>query len=226
MTVTAAERLESAVRQLKPPAGANRLVPLVVAGRAPLTAVAVLALEQYRIIDSDRRAFLHLAQRSSGEPAIGTFFTAMADGEYIAMTRLHHLATACGLDEAAVRGYRPRAGCQAYPAYLAWLALNAEPANVVLALVANFVAWGEYCAAMSRGLREHYGFTARACGFFDFFAQPELGDGERALAAVRAGIDSGQLTDAADRYGQLVLAYELMFWNTLADVAAEQHPPH
>ncbi|MBB5937938.1 transcriptional regulator [Streptomyces zagrosensis] len=219
MTVTAAELLDSAVRRLTPEPDANRLVPLVAAGKAPLEAITTLALEQYRIIDSDRRAFLHLAQRAAGEPVISTFFTAMADGEYIAMTRLHGLAAACGLDEAAVRGYRPRAGCQAYPAYLAWLALNAEPANVVLALVANFVAWGDYCGTMSHGLRTHYGFDAKACGFFDFFAQPVAGDGERALSAVQAGLDGGLITDAADQYGQLVLSYELMFWNTLADVS-------
>ncbi|MFE6774925.1 transcriptional regulator [Streptomyces sp. NPDC057702] len=224
MAASAAERLDAAVRRLTPPPDANRLVPLVAAGTAPLGAVATLALEQYRIIDSDRRAFLHLAQRSVDEPAISTFFTAMADGEYIAMTRLHDLAATCRLDEATVRGYHPRSGCQAYPAYLAWLALNAEPADVVLALVANFAAWGAYCAAMSDGLRTHYGFDARACGFFDFFAQPAPGDAERALAAVRAGLDSGRLTEAADPYGDLVLTYELMFWNTLADVAPVRPP--
>ncbi|MBC3987775.1 transcriptional regulator [Streptomyces sp. AC563] len=219
MATTATERLDAAVRRLTPRPDDNRLVPLVAAGTAPLNAIATLALEQYRIIDSDRRAFLHLAQRSTGSPAISTFFTAMADGEYIAMSRLHDLAAACRLDQATVRDYRPRAGCQVYPAYLAWLALNAEPADVVLALVANFTAWGKYCATVSHGLRTHYGFDARGCGFFDFFAQPVPGDGERALAAVRAGLDSGLLTEAADHYGDLVLHYELMFWNTLADLA-------
>ncbi len=46
------------------------------------------------------------------------------------------------MDEAEAASYEPLPGCQAYPAYVAWLALNASPADVVLALTANFSAWG------------------------------------------------------------------------------------
>ncbi|MFF7994362.1 hypothetical protein ACFZDG_31860 [Kitasatospora xanthocidica] len=37
----------------------------------------------------------------------------------------------------------PLPGCQAYPAYLAWLALNGRPSAAAAALVANFAAWGK-----------------------------------------------------------------------------------
>ena len=121
------------------------------------------------------------------------------------------------MDEAALRGYQPRAGCQAYPAYVAWLALNADPRDVVLALVANFAAWGDYCGTVSRALREHYGFDETGCGFFDFFAAPAPEVEEQALVAVQEALDAGWDAEASLGYGRLVQNYELMFWNTLAE---------
>jgi hypothetical protein len=100
---------------------------------------------------------------------------------------------------------------------VAWLALNAEPAAAVLAILANFAAWGEYCATIAAGLRKHYGFDDEACGFFDFFATPVPELEEQALAAVQAGLDSGVPLDAARDHGRLLQSYELLFWNTLAD---------
>jgi hypothetical protein len=109
------------------------------------------------------------------------------------------------------------AGCQAYPSYFAWLALNAEPADVVVALTANFAAWGGYCSAIATAMRTHYDFTDAACGFFDFFATPQPPD--QAAAAAQAGLDAGTLDpERTRRYARMIQSYELMFWNGLADV--------
>ncbi|WP_369696842.1 transcriptional regulator [Streptomyces sp. XD-27] len=157
-----------------------------------------------------------MAQRAAPQPAVAAFFAALAENETVALDRLAALTAACGLDESAIETYEPRAGCQAYPSYVARLALLAEPADTVIALAVNFAAWGGYCATVSRALRRHYGFDDRACGFFDLFAEPAPDARERTLAAVQAGLDAGRVTGAARRYGRLVQAYELMFWNTLA----------
>ncbi|WP_431046444.1 transcriptional regulator [Streptomyces sp. P1-3] len=216
MTRDAAEVLHDAVRALAPAGGANRLVPLIAAGTAPRDVLAALALEQRHIIDSDRRSFRHLAQRAAPEPAVAAFFTALAEHETVALDRLAALTAACGLDESAIETYEPRAGCQAYPSYVARLALLAEPADTVIALAVNFASWGGYCATVSRALRRHYGFDDAACGFFDLFAEPAPDAQERTRAAVQAGLDAGRVTGAARRHGRLVQSYELMFWNTLA----------
>jgi hypothetical protein len=159
-----------------------------------------------------------LASRST-EPAADGFFADLAQGEVLALEQLTRFAAACGLGEQELREYVPRAGCQAYPSYLAWLALNGEPSDVVLAVVANFSAWGSYCATVAQALREHYGFDDADCGFFDFFAAPPPAGDEPALAAVQAGLDAGRGTGRAREYGRLLQSYELMFWNTLAELA-------
>ncbi|KOV57135.1 transcriptional regulator [Streptomyces sp. MMG1121] len=214
MTVTAGKLLETTTGALAPDPAANPFVPLVERGEAALEALARLALEQRWVIPADRRAFQYLAERA--EPAAAACFTSLATGEELAATHLDAFARACGVTPERSRAYVPLPGCQAYPAYVSWLALNAAPADVVLALTANFSAWGGYCDRLAKGLRTHYGFEDEACAFFDFFAAPAPRLDQQATAAVQAGLDGGALdTDLAHTYGTLLQSYESMFWATL-----------
>ncbi|MGW0711211.1 thiaminase II/PqqC family protein [Streptomyces sp. NPDC002643] len=220
MTHTAADLLDATAAKLAPDPHANPLVPLIADGTAGLGTLAALALEQRLVIAADHRSFTHLAQRSvAEEPACAPFFEMLADGEVVAGERLGALVEACGVDGQRAAGYEPLPGCQAYPAYVAWLALNASPSDTVVALTANFAAWGGYCATIARALRQHHGFTDEACGFFDFFAEPAPELEERARAAAQAGLDAGRIDeDRAHRYGRLLQSYESMFWGTLREL--------
>lgn len=190
----------------------NRLVPVIAAGRAPRSVLAALAGEERLIVASDWRSFLTLAARAHDQPT-REFFQGLAQGESVALANVEAFGAAVGLTD----DHEPLAGCQAYPSYLAWLALNAEPADALLAIVANFAAWGGYCATVASALREHYGLDDAACAFFDFFATPPPDGDDQAVAAVQAALDAGRLTGLAPRYGRLLQSYELSFWNTLAD---------
>ncbi|MFJ8493384.1 transcriptional regulator [Streptomyces sp. NPDC094038] len=217
MPGTAAEMLRTARSELAPDPKVNPLVPLVAGGRASLETLAALALEQHRVIPADRHAFLHLAQRASEEPEAAAFFTMLAEGEELAAGLLGAFAEACDVDEERRQAYEPLPGCQAYPAYISWLALNATPTDAVLAVTANFATWGTYCARIAEGLRTHYAFTDESCAFFDFFAEPAPTLDEQAEAAVQAGLESGRLnTGPAYSYGRLLQAYEAMFWSSLS----------
>ena len=175
------------------------------AGRVPPESLRAFAGEQRAIITSDRRSFEHLAQRFPQPPA-GDFFRDLAAGEEEALRLLARFGTAVGLDA----DYEPLAGCQAYPAYVAWLALNGSPADMALAFLANLESWGRSCARTRDALRPLYG--ADAVAFFDFFAEPPAGFEERALALAATGDPA-----SARRAARLLQAYELLYWNTLAD---------
>ncbi|WP_309096362.1 transcriptional regulator [Streptomyces sp.] len=215
MTHPARDLLRTTTAALAPDPDANPLVPRIAAGTAPRAALAALALEQGWVIPADRRAFEHLAARSeAADPQAAAFFAALAHGETLAGGRLVAFARACGAQEAS---YEPLPGCQAYPAYVAWLALNAAPADAVLALTANFSAWGGYCATIATALREHYGFTDEACAFFDFFAEPSPDLDRLAQTAVEAALDAGRLdAQRAHTYGRLLQHYEASFWSALS----------
>jgi thiaminase len=216
MSSASPDALELVRRELAPAEGGNRLVPLVAEGRLPRERLAAIAGEEYRIIASDRRSFLLLAARFP-EPPAGEFFTGLAQGENLALPLLVAYAGALGWDEKDLQAYEPQAGCQAYAAYVAWLALNGSKEDVALALVANFAAWGSYCASVAAGLRRHYGLDDEACRFFDFFATPVPEVEQQALAVAEASLEAGEPPESARRHARLVQAYELMFWNTLAE---------
>ncbi|MEU9559145.1 transcriptional regulator [Streptomyces fumanus] len=224
MALTARQLLATTTGKLAPDPGANRLVPLLARGAASRDTLAALALEQRWVIPADRRAFEYLAHRTADSaPDTAAYFTALAEGEAVAAEKLAGFAAACGAGEERAVRHDPLPGCQAYPAYVAWLAVNGSPAETVLALHANFSAWGGYCATIATALRRHYGFTDEACAFFDFFATPAPDLDAKASAAVQEGLAAGGLSqDLTQRYGRLLLAYEAMFWRTLWELEGAQ----
>ncbi|WP_307806573.1 transcriptional regulator [Streptomyces sp. FH025] len=204
--------------ELAPGDTAPALIAAFAEGTAPLAAVAELAAQQQRIITSDRRSLLLLATRCADRP-LGAWFVALAEGESAALRTLPALAAACGLDPGAMAARPPLPGCQAYPAFLAWLGLNSRPPGAAaVALVANFAAWGGYCATIAHALRHRYGFSDEACAFFDFFAQPATELEQQAADALGPDpLDDDTLATALE-YGRLLQAYEHLFWDTLAQV--------
>ncbi len=183
----------------------HRYLAELEAGRVPLESLRAFAGEQRAIVTSDRRSFEHLAHRFPRPPAV-EFFREMAAGEVEALRVLEPFAAAVGLGA----GYEPLPGCQAYAAYVAWLALNGSPADVALAFVANLESWGRSCVRMRDALRPRYG--ADAVAFFDFFAAPPAGFEERALELIASGDPA-----TSRRAARLLQAYELLYWDTLAD---------
>jgi hypothetical protein len=183
----------------------HRYLAELEAGRVPLKSLRAFAGEQRAIITSDERSFEHLGQRFP-QPPVGGFFRDLAAGEAEALRLLERFAAAVGRG----RDYEPLAGCQAYSAYVAWLALNGSPADVALAFLANLESWGRSCARMGDALRPLYG--ADRVAFFDFFAEPPAGFEERALALIMTGDPA-----SGRRAARLLQAYELLFWETLAD---------
>jgi TENA/THI-4/PQQC family len=185
------------------------------AGEVSRDALAALAGEQRLIVSSDRRSFAHLAARFPEDPA-GAFFLSMAEGEGVALGLLRDLAAGLEAPEERLAAYEPIPDCQAYPAFVAWLALNGSRSDVALAFLANLSAWGANCARVAAALRERYGLDDGAVAFFAFFASPPADFEPRALAVIDAGLAAGDDPALARRATRLLQAYELRFWDGLA----------
>jgi thiaminase len=196
----------------------HRFLDLVAARGLPEGRLRSLAGEQWTIITSDRRSFATLAARFPAHVA-GDVFLSLAEGEGEALSLLRSYASWLGLDEAALEAYEPHAGCQAYTAFVSWLALNGSRADVALAFAANLAAWGDNCGRLARALRERYGAPEEAVAFFDFFATPPEAVHARLLAVVEEGLTAGESSAGAARAARLLQAYELMFWDALAEPA-------
>jgi thiaminase len=177
-------------------------------------ALSALACEQHAIISSDRRSFSLAATRVPAQPA-GAFFLSMAQGEVVALGRLVDFAEAIGLNEDSLVTYEPDPRAQAYPAFVAWIALNGSAADLALAFLANLAAWGENCGRVAKALRAAYGLDDRAVAFFDFFATPSEEFRSSAVEVVDDGLARGDSPVAAKRAARLLQTYELMFWDSI-----------
>jgi thiaminase len=175
-----------------------------------------LAAQQHAIVTSDRRSFAQLAARFPSGLA-GEFFLGMAEGEGVALDKLRGLADWLGMTDDELLAHEPHPGAQAYPAFVAWLALNGSRADVVLAFLANLAAWGENCGKVAAALRETYGAGNDAVAFFDFFASPPEDFEPRALEVLNEGLAAGDSPVLARRATRLLQAYELSFWDALAE---------
>jgi thiaminase len=221
MSARARELLEVTRRQLAPAETRNRFVELATEGALPLGAFRAFACEEYRTTHADLRSFSVLASRFPHGPA-GKFFRELVAGEVTAIERLVEMGAALGMDPSDLGAHEPDPRCQAYPAYVAWLALNGSSADATLALVANFAAWGHFCRQTSLALQNRYGLDSRATGFLDLFGgvddstETHEAD-ELALAIIEQSLSGGADANAAQRAARLLQAYELMFWDALAE---------
>ena len=177
----------------------------------PQESLRAFAGEQYSILRGDRRSFAHLAGRFP-EPPAGDLFLSLAQGEGQALERLRTLAASLGVDEGWLEAYEPQPGCQAYTAFVAWLALGGSRADLALAFLANLDAWGRNCGRLAELLGGRCEVS-----FFEFFAEPAPGFEEQALAVADQGLQAGDSPARARRAARLLQAYELQFWDTLAD---------
>jgi hypothetical protein len=196
--------------------GRNRFVDLLEAGRVPRERLTWLAGEQFRIVGSDQRSFALLAARFP-EPPAGEMFLSLAQGELHALRLLSDFAAALGWQEGDLRAYEPRPLAQAYPAFLAWSALFGTRSGVALAMLANLEEWGGYCGRVAEALLTRYDLPEQAVGFFRFFAGPAPGFTEQATAVIAAGLAAGEDAQEAVRAALALHAYEIAFWDALAD---------
>jgi thiaminase len=194
----------------------HRFLQLLRARAVPDERLRALAGEQNLIVASDRRSFAQLAARFPSGLA-GGWFLSMAEGEGVALDLLRGLTGWLGMTEEQLESYEPRPGAQAYPAFVAWLALNGSRADVVLAFLANLAAWGENCAQVAAALRESYCAPDEAVGFFDFFANPPADFEANALAVLDEALAAGDSRLRARRATRLLQSYELYFWDALAE---------
>ncbi|HYK68456.1 MAG TPA: hypothetical protein VEV45_10955 [Streptosporangiaceae bacterium] len=212
--------LEAIRRDIVTDAAANPYLQLVSAGAVPRGRLGDFAAEQAQSRASDRRSYLYLAARSND--AVGALFSEFAEAERHAMDLLTIFTEALGRRVDAGPGPQ-RAGCRAYSAFVAWLALNAQPVDAALAVVACKPAWTASFAGVGRALREHadYKFEQRSCAFFDLMAAPDKQNEEQLLKIVAASVDTGQPPLRATGYARLLASYQSMFWTTLAAEATE-----
>lgn len=178
----------------------------------------LFAGEQYCIINSDLRSIALLLSRHAHLPSRDYLLRSL-QGEAAARDALLAFARALEVSEADLQAYEPLPGCQAYPAYVAWVAVYASDADFAAAFLVNLPAWGANCGRMSAALKAKYGFSAEGVAFFDLFASPASEFESDSLRVIQDGLDRDIDPQSIRRAARLVQAYELMYWDTLHEAS-------
>ncbi len=187
-------------------------------GRITKERLRIFAGEQYYIINSDLRSVALLVSRQGHGPS-RDFFLGALQGEAAARDALLAFARALEMSEDDLRAYEPMPGCQAYPAYVAWLAAYGSAADFAAAFLVNLPAWARSCARMSAALKGKYGLSSEAVAFFDLFAAPAPEFEADSLRVIQDGLDRGVDLRGVARAARLIQAYELMYWDTVYEAS-------
>jgi thiaminase len=195
----------------------HRYPDALLKGEVSLDALRAFPGHQYHIITSDLRSIALLVQRFGDAPS-RDFLMGILEGERKGLDGLLVMARKLEMSEVQLEAYKVSAEGFAYTTFIAWQALYASAAEFVIGILVNFAAWGHGCGRMSAALRKSYGFGEDETSFLDAFANmPSFEDA--ALAIIQDGLDSGEDPARLLRSARLFQAYELMFWDAMAEAA-------
>jgi len=215
-------KLVEGVRQELEPVSAKILnhsyLQALQAGRIERERLRIFAAQQSYIIGSDLRSVALMVARASSEGS-RAFFLELLEGERAALNALESFTAAVSGPAATAGAEEPLPGAFAYCAFVAWLSLYASEAEFAGALLINLPVWGANCGRMAEALRSSYGLTDSDVAFFTLFATAPPGFEDRAAAVVSEGLAHGVAQTKIRRAATLLQGYELLFWDTMAQVS-------
>jgi pyrroloquinoline quinone (PQQ) biosynthesis protein C len=184
----------------------------------PRERLGLFAGEQYHTIKNDLRSFALILSRQQ-DTRLMRFLVGSVSYEATALDALLDFAGALGMTEDVLKAYEPLAGAQAYTAFLGITAAYGTAAEMAAAYVIDLEGWGGNCGAISRALRNRYGFKDSDVRFFDHFAAEDPEFERRSLEVIDIGLAAGVDETAIGRTARLMLEYELMYWDALLEAS-------
>lgn len=178
----------------------------------------IFAVQQSYIIGSDLRSVAQMVARASSARS-QEFFLELLEGERAALKALELFNAGVAAAPGTPVSDDPLPGAFAYCAFVAWLSLYASEAEFAGVLLINLPVWGTNCGRMADALRSRYGFSEAEVSFFTLFSEAPTGFEERAATVIAEGSAYGVPAGKIRRAAALLQAYELLFWDTMAQAA-------
>ena len=186
--------------------------------KIPQDSLRTFAGQQYHITTSDLRSIASLVSRHGQLPS-RPWLLSVLQGEAAALDALFVFAKKFSMSERDLMTFEPIPGAHAYCTYVAWLGMYGSDGELAGALLVNFAAWGVNCGKMNKALQEHYGFTKEEVAFFELFSQMPPFE-KQGLEVIQGSLDRGIEPTLIHRAARMLQAYELMFWDAMAEAAA------
>ena len=189
-------------------------------GKIPRDSLRTFAGQQYHIITSDLRSIASLLSRHGLLPS-RPWLLSVLQGEAAALDALLTFAKKLSMNESDLKTFEPIPAAYAYCTYVAWLGMYGSDGELAGALLVNFAAWGANCGKMSKALQEHYGLTKEEVAFFELFSQMPPFE-KQVLEVIQGALNRGIEPALVHRAARMLQAYELMFWDVMAEAAVSK----
>ena len=189
-------------------------------GKIPHDSLRTFAGQQYHIITSDLRSIASLLSRHGQLPS-RPWLLSLLQGEVAALDVLFVFARKLSMSEMDLMTFEPIPGAHAYCTYVAWLGMYGSDGELAGALLVNFAAWGANCGKMNKALQEHYGLTMEEVAFFELFSQMPPFE-KQVLEVIQGALNRGIEPALIHRAARMLQAYELMFWDAMAEAAVSK----
>ena len=186
-------------------------------GKLSQDSLRTFAGQQYHIITSDLRSIAGLLSRHGQLPS-RPWLLAVLQGEAAALDALFSFAQKLSMSESDLRTFEPIPTAHAYCTYIAWLGMYGSDGELAGALLVNFAAWGANCGKVSKALQDHYGLTKEEVAFFELFSKMPPFE-KQVLEVIQGTLDRGVEPALIHRAARMLQAYELMFWDAMAEAA-------
>lgn len=195
----------------------HRYVKAVEEGRVPKGHFKAFAAQQYRIVSRGLQNIALLVSRFGDQPS-NEALNGFLQAEFSVIKALKKFAAALGMDEEQLLAQPAIPGALTFSTYETMICLYGTDADLITAFYFDAEVWIKNATRVGKALKEKYGFSDEAVEFFMMYAnyQPQE---DAVLPYLQAALDRGEPARQIKEAVYLLLAYELQFWDAMAEAA-------
>ncbi len=195
----------------------HRYLKMVEQGKVPREAFKTFAAQQYRIVSRGLQNIALLVSRYGNLPS-RDILNGFLQAEFSVLKALDKFATALGMSAEELHNAPPLPKALTFSTYESLMCLYGSDADLITAFYFDAEVWIKNATRVGKALQEKYGFTADQVEFFMMYANYQPSD-DAVLPYLQAALNRGVSPQQIKESVYLLLSYELMFWDAMAEAA-------
>jgi thiaminase len=185
--------------------------------KAPKESLRLLATQQYLIVTNGIRNIALMVSRFGHIPSKQTL-NDFLQAELAVHEAVQRFAKAVGLSEQDLQQAQILPGALMFSYYETFICLYGSDADLITAFFFDAQVWISNARRVSKALQTQYNFGQEDVTFFEMYANYQPSE-EAVLPSLEAALERGVPAHQIREAARLLLAYELSFWDAMAEAA-------
>jgi thiaminase len=186
-------------------------------GRVPPENLRVFAAQQYHIVTNGIMNLALITARFGNLPSreMLNFFL---QAEFEVNRAVIQFASALGMNEIELKSAPLLPGALPFSYFETYLCFYRSDAELITAFLFDAEVWIANARRVSSALQQRYGLSRSEVQFFEMYANYQAAE-EQVYPPVQAALERGVLAGDIRQSARLLLEYEKMFWDAMAQAA-------